>query len=408
KLLQRAGIIILLFALISSILYFGSNFNTNQKGPDESENVRQTNNIPLFRTDSTNPILPDEIYPTIENAGSTEVPEFELPIHSNLVPSNNLPGSNRKVSGIPEDNPEFFNNQDPIFKVGDHAAVNYHDLHPSTMKSKTVNDFIRTNRYFKQVLNQNEYPASNTLLNQDGKNRFGFELGLFIKPVFVKDFSPTSTQWIAGEAAGITVSMISSRFLLETGFTYSRLEFDDEIDIRYYSYQFLGSVISFENYEVIEYVDEQGDTITENRYHPELVDLYDSTFQETEKPDRIKLSRIEIPLIVGYRIKESGRYFMDVKTGLELSVISSMKMSGGQTIDGDTRIVAIDSQLPDKYSVKWKYHLSLGVGLRIGEKLSLYGEPTMLWYLEPMRNVGSGEMIKPFEVGVKVGIRWAF
>nr|NQU89685.1 hypothetical protein [Bacteroidota bacterium] len=31
KLLQRAGIIILLFALISSILYFGSNFNTNQK-----------------------------------------------------------------------------------------------------------------------------------------------------------------------------------------------------------------------------------------------------------------------------------------------------------------------------------------------------------------------------------------
>lgn len=234
------------------------------------------------------------------------------------------------------------------------------------------------------------------------------EFGFFVQPFFTKNLSSINNFWTAGKAAGASLSLRKSNILFETGLTYSQIKFEDNFDLQYYSFESLGSITSFENYDDIEFVDEEGDTIVERRYYPEFVEIFDSTYQEAKKPDMIKLTKIGLPLTVGYTIYQHGRLFADLKTGLELSVITRKLMPGNLLNDESTRLLAIKNDQPDSYSVQWKYNLSLGIGFRLNNKWSVYGEPYVSKYLEPTQNPENREMRNPVEAGVKLGIRWGF
>jgi len=234
------------------------------------------------------------------------------------------------------------------------------------------------------------------------------EFGLFIQPFFTKNLSSINNFWTAGKAAGASLTLRKSNILFETGLTYSQIEFEDNFDLQYYRFESLGSITSFENYDDIAFVDEMGDTVVERRYYPEFVEIFDSTYQEAEKPDMVKLTKIGLPLTIGYTIYRHGRLFADLKTGLELSVITRKLIPGNLLDDENTRLLAIKNDQPDTYSVQWKYNFSLGIGFRINNNWSVYGEPYVSKYLEPTQNRENREMRNPVEAGVKLGIRWGF
>lgn len=254
--------------------------------------------------------------------------------------------------------------------------------------------------------------SQNDLITKDGisasHDLLVTEFVFFVQPFFTKNLSSINNFWTAGKAAGASLSLRKSNILFETGLTYSQIEFEDNFDLQYYSFESLGSITSFENYDDIEFVDEMGDTIVERRYYPEFVEIFDSTYQEAEKPDMIKLTKIGLPLMVGYTIYQHGRLFADLKTGLELSVITRKLMPGNLLNDEYTRLLAIKNDQPDSYSVQWKYNLSLGIGFRLNNNWSVYGEPFVSKYLEPTQNPENREMRNPVEAGVKLGIRWSF
>lgn len=254
-----------------------------------------------------------------------------------------------------------------------------------------------------------EHPVYKTRENRylNPLKEASFELGAFFQSSGIRNISTLNEDWYFSPGAGISLGMVHRQFILETGLSLSRTEFEDKIEIDYFAYIYLGTVISTSTREQ-EYVNDMGDTITQIIYSIDLVDVYDSTFVEDEKNDIVKLSTATIPITAGYRFTDHGNYFLDVKTGLDLMIITGRVIPGNPTPTENIKVTDVRNSLAGKYSVKWKYHLALGAGLRFSERWSLYAEPTLWWYPEGIRSRESGEIKNPFEAGIRMGLKWEF
>lgn len=237
-----------------------------------------------------------------------------------------------------------------------------------------------------------------------GQREFIYETGIFIQPFYAKNVSTISGELVSGRAAGISFAARNSRILLETGFIFSEIKFTSDFDLKYYSYQYLGPIVCLENFHEIQEVNEEGDTIITRQYYPEVIELYDSTFNETEKPDKVTISKIEIPFLLGTRLIENGKFFTDVKAGLEMAVISKRIFHVNIGLDQNTRLVAIETNQPETFTVKWKYNLALRIGYRLNEKISVFAEPFYAKYLDQMQKPDGSMYPKPEEAGIKFGI----
>lgn len=235
-----------------------------------------------------------------------------------------------------------------------------------------------------------------------------YEAGIFAQPSFIHNISTINDDWYLSPGFGFSLAMINKKFILETGLSYMKMEFEDKVEIDYYAFVFMGTVINTENYEWVEYVNEEGDTLARQIYTVELIDVYDSTFVEEEKNDLVKLSGVTIPLTVGYRLSDNGRFFYDLKSGLDMMIITGKVIPGNPEPVENIKVVDVQNSLADKYSVKWKYHLAFGAGFKATENLSIYAEPTLWWYPEGIRKKESYEIKNPFEAGLKIGLRWVF
>lgn len=235
-----------------------------------------------------------------------------------------------------------------------------------------------------------------------------FEAGVFVQPSFIHNISTIKENWHYNPSLGFSLAMINKKFILETGLSYMQMEFEDKVEIDYYAFVFMGTVLSTGNYEWEEYVNDQGDTLARQIYTVELIDVYDSAFVAEEKNDLVKLSAVTIPLTAGYRFSDNGRYCFDVKTGLDLMVITGRVIPGNPEPTENIKVVEVKNSLADKYSVRWKYHFSLAAAYRATENIAVYAEPSLWWYPEGIRNAETNAMKNPFEAGMKIGLRWEF
>lgn len=233
-----------------------------------------------------------------------------------------------------------------------------------------------------------------------------FEAGIFFRPSMIRDISTIHDDWVYSQGFGASIGMVQNRFLLETGVSLSRVEFEDKIEVDYFAIVFLGTVIT-PSQHTEEYVNEQGDTLTQVIYSVDVIDVYDSLFVEEEKNDLVKLSTTTIPLTVGYRIYDQGTKYLDLKTGLDMMIVTGRVIPGNPEQEG-IRVTDVRNSLAGKYTLKWKYHLSLGAGLRITERMAIYAEPSLWWYPDGIRNGETLEIKHPFEAGLKLGLKWTF
>lgn len=233
-----------------------------------------------------------------------------------------------------------------------------------------------------------------------------FEAGIFFQPSMIKDISTIHDDWVYSPGIGASIGMVQNRFLLETGVSLSRVEFEDKIEVDYFAFVFLGTVIT-PTQQFEEYVNEQGDTITQVIYSVEVIDVYDSVFVEDEKNDIVKLSTTTIPLTAGYRIYDQGNKYLDLKTGLDMMIVTGRVIPGNPEQE-NIKVTDVRNSIASKYTLKWKYHISLGAGLRISERMALYAEPSLWWYPDGIRNGETMGIKHPFEAGLKIGLKWTF
>ncbi len=234
-----------------------------------------------------------------------------------------------------------------------------------------------------------------------------FEISAAVIPAVEQHISSINNKPVFSTGAGVSMAFVNNRYILETGVDFRKVSYEDSLQIDYYQYEYLGTVISFSPHAVVN-VEPDGDTIINQVYAPQPVDVYDSVLQQNEKPGLIEITGMSIPVSVGYRIADRTNFFADVKIGLDLTVITNKKIPSNLITDENTRQLLINSNLPENYDVKWKYHLAAAFGSRISGRLWLYGEPTLSWYIDGFTNQQYGKLRKPFEAGIRIGLKWRF
>jgi len=343
--------------------------------------------------------------------------------HKFLEEKSSKPNDNASFIEKP-DNDKIGKTEKPNEKLNDAAAVINEEA--NTNQDFEIKEHSKSDKRYltggpsnileKQPISEIHNPFDNDLKGdlKPGKSKSSFqkpfvtEIGLFVQPFYTKNVSSLSDDWIGGGGAGLLFSARNSQVIFETGLVFSQIEFEDNFEIKYYSYQYLGSVVSLEGFKEIEEVNEYGDTIVIRQYYPEVIEFYDSTYNETEKPDMVKISKIGIPLGFGYRLYEKGRISADVKAGLEMSVVSKKVVPASTVFNEKARLLAIDNNQPDSYTVKWKYNLSFRFGCRLGNRWSVFAEPFYSKYLEQMQKSDGSSYPKPEETGVKIGISFEY
>ena len=113
-----------------------------------------------------------------------------------------------------------------------------------------------------------------------------FEAGIYVQPTLIQNISTVNDDRNYSTAVGISVAMHIDNFILESGVSYRELAFDDKIAWDYYHFEFVGTLINTEHYELENYISEQGDSLVRRVYQIELVDVYDSLYVEEEKIGR--------------------------------------------------------------------------------------------------------------------------
>ncbi len=235
-----------------------------------------------------------------------------------------------------------------------------------------------------------------------------FEAGIYVQPTLIQNISTVNDDRNYSTAVGISVAMHIDNLILESGVSYRELAFDDKIAWDYYHFEFVGTLINTEHFVLENYISEQGDSLVRRVYQIELVDVYDSLYVEEENSDRIKLSAINVPLTLGYRLRDNGNFYFDLKTGLDMMIVTGKVVPGKPGSPDDIKYLETQNSLMEKYNVKWKYHLALGVGYRVGRSLAVHAEPSLWWYPEGIRNNSDHSTKNPFEAGLKLGLRWTF
>jgi hypothetical protein len=235
-----------------------------------------------------------------------------------------------------------------------------------------------------------------------------FEAGIYVQPTLIQNISTVNDDRNYSTAVGISVAMHIDNLILESGVSYRELAFDDKIAWDYYHFEFVGTLINTEHFVLENYISEQGDSLVRRVYQIELVDVYDSLYVEEENSDRIKLSAINLPLTLGYRLRDNGNFYFDLKTGLDMMIVTGKVVPGKPGSLDDIKYLETQNSLMEKYNVKWKYHLALGVGYRVGRSLALHAEPSLWGYPVGIRNNSDHSTKNPFEVALKLGLRWTF
>jgi hypothetical protein len=235
-----------------------------------------------------------------------------------------------------------------------------------------------------------------------------FETGIYYQPGFIKNISSINNNWYPTSSLGLSLTVRKKHLLFETGISYNWLEFDDHLELDYYEYEFLGTIISTERYTIENYIDELGHPQTRKKYIVELIDIYDSTFLEEEQTGHVKMASIELPLCIGYRLAGGGNFYADAKTGFNVMMITKVDMSHTSPDGEIIREMGIQNNLPGKYSLKLKYQIAFSLGYRINENISAFIQPTVLWHLEGASSRENGAYQIPIEARLQIGLKWEF
>lgn len=264
------------------------------------------------------------------------------------------------------------------------------------------------------------FPSSNSNLNPQksnplsrssysgfpSSNRAVWEIGGYMQASWIHNISTINNYRYFKPETGISLGVRSKNFLFETGVSYSRFSFEDRIEVEYFEAVFLGTLITADKWVLEEYVDDDGMPQTRKKYIVELIDIYDTTFVEQVKDDRVRLSMATVPITFGYRIRDNGKMFYDLKTGIDLMIMDGDVFPGNWQTPTMAERLEFHHSFVGKYSLKWKYHIALGIGYRTNERTSVYAAPSVWWYPDKIQHKESETFKNPFEAGIRIGVKW--
>lgn len=120
-------------------------------------------------------------------------------------------------------------------------------------------------------------------------------------------------------------------------------------------------------------------------FHSSPTQVYDTTLKIDTYSVKKQYRKIRIPVTIGYRVLESGKFSLDIGAGAEYVLFSSSKESAATYFAGTNRVIAITAE-QDAWSRNYFYLLAEAAAMyRLNERFSFQLSPTLKYLLNPLK-----------------------
>lgn len=259
-----------------------------------------------------------------------------------------------------------------------------------------------------QIYNDNASPS--ILDSEDAKISPVFNMGM--ENQYVKNaklllgaaFSPAVNIYPDGQNRNdfsfeIIAVYENSRFFAEGGFGANYATESAKYGINYSTYDSVGYFI---NVDAFTLDPENPGTI---RFHTSMKNIYDSISHYKIKENTNKYAYLQIPLRIGYRIIDNGRFSLDVKAGILFSW-QIMKDVPDLPYEGsDDSQIDVIRYYPDRLKTNWQYTAGVGINYHISNNLRIGIDPFYRQYIKSVYAPDSKYSARsPYAFGVRGGI----
>ncbi|MDP1622918.1 MAG: outer membrane beta-barrel protein [Bacteroidales bacterium] len=191
-----------------------------------------------------------------------------------------------------------------------------------------------------------------------------------------------------------------SRFSVATGFGLGYVYDDGKYRVEYKSNDSVGFFTGVTSYTI--------GTNNEMIYNTQTVNIYDSLKHFADSRTKNRYTYLQVPLLFGYRVFESGKVSLTFQVGPAISLLLDSRKSEPVIEYRNSRIIRVDNDTPSRIHTNWQIWANLYFEMRMNKNISLYLEPSFKYYLRPMVTRENISFKAPWTIGLGVGIQVNF
>lgn len=146
-----------------------------------------------------------------------------------------------------------------------------------------------------------------------------YTLGAFTEPEYMQFAENAPDNSALSTSYGLSLKYGRKDFFVETGLGFRQFTASSLYGINFADLQLLGSVLVVNEYQIVQYYNDEGELIIEKIYKPRFVEVYDTTSTVVEEETGQQYSFIDVPLYFGKVMYTHGRYSIGLKGGARLN-----------------------------------------------------------------------------------------
>ncbi len=229
-----------------------------------------------------------------------------------------------------------------------------------------------------------------------------FTLSAYFGPEFTEYTRTTSKSWETNLLGGIGISYQSTMFLIQSGIEIS------------YSNDVGDYMVNMQTYDSIGYFYDIGSFIIDPNdpnsiiFQTEIISVFDSIQHENYQQTKNNYTYLQIPLSVGYKAMESGRFAAYIKAGVSLSVLLNKKEQELNYYNPNATINYIDNYTPSRIKTSVQALISASFMFQATDNFGILLEPTYRYYIRSVYDHNGKSLKNPYSIGFKGGVYFNF
>ena len=226
-----------------------------------------------------------------------------------------------------------------------------------------------------------------------------FSLNFGVNPEVSFYSSPETYSKVNGWVNGMLTYHVS-RYSVATGVGLGYVYDKSKYRVDYKSNDSIGYYTNVISYTV--------GTNNEIIYNTVSKSVYDSLLHQNDYRTINRYAYIQVPLLFGYRLYESGKVSLTFQAGPAVSFLVGTRKASAEIDYANARIIRVDDNTPARVHTNWQMWGDLLFEIRMNRKMSIYVEPTCKYFLNPVSEQENVSFKAPWTVGLGVGIQFNF
>jgi len=252
-------------------------------------------------------------------------------------------------------------------------------------------------------------PSSPSLMNGEDdyfmpeRRKGHWTLGAFTAPEYMQFAGDSPDNSALSASYGLSARYGWKDFFVETGLGYRQFTANSLYGINFADLQLLGSVLVTNEYQIVQYYNDEGELIIEKIYKPHFVQVFDTTSTVVEENTDQQYSFIDVPLYFGKVMHTGGRYAIALKGGARLNFPLKFSQNAPVIPANDADLVTVEpiAVLASKFFVQ----LNLGMENRVYINPNGYFsfEPTIGYHQQSIEYTNGTRKQSSWSAGLRIG-----